>query len=154
MNTQITVDGEPNWEGRDERECGDHRTVGPHRAWCFDDHEWCYPDVPCRGCEIILLRDRIKILESQPFNSRISSNEDGTLDEIWARGSIHLEQMSSDHWWMAIYLPDGRTITVNFWTPRSAIRTHWSLDSPEAFLEEAGESSTGIRPPTTPMVQL
>lgn len=45
------MSAEPNFEGYPNRECGDHRTVGPHRAWCFPCHEWCYPDVPCEGCE-------------------------------------------------------------------------------------------------------
>jgi hypothetical protein len=39
------------FEGRPDRTCGDHHTVGPHRAWCFDDSEWCYPDGPCHGCD-------------------------------------------------------------------------------------------------------
>lgn len=56
---------EPNFEGFTERECGEHHTVGPHRAWCFEDHEWCYPDAACRGCEIPLLRRRLAELESQ-----------------------------------------------------------------------------------------
>ena len=47
---------EENWEGFKERECSDHRTVGPHRAWCHDDHEWCYPSSFCRGCELPALR--------------------------------------------------------------------------------------------------
>ena len=44
--------------GHAERECGEHRTVGSHRAWCFDCSEWCYPriDAACRGCELPALR--------------------------------------------------------------------------------------------------
>lgn len=47
-----------NFEGHSDRECGEHRTVGSHRAWCFDCHEWCYPnvDMACRGCELPHLR--------------------------------------------------------------------------------------------------
>lgn len=37
--------------GHDGRECGEHRTVGSHRAWCFDCGEWCYPNSPCVRCE-------------------------------------------------------------------------------------------------------
>jgi hypothetical protein len=40
-------------------ECGEHRTAGAHRAWCFDDTEWCYPSSPCRGCELPTLRQQI-----------------------------------------------------------------------------------------------
>lgn len=38
------------------RECGEHRTVGAHRAWCHDCSEWCYPEMPCKGCELPKLR--------------------------------------------------------------------------------------------------
>jgi len=46
----------PLFEGHQPRECGEHRTVGPHRAWCFDCREWCYPDIPCARCELPKLR--------------------------------------------------------------------------------------------------
>jgi hypothetical protein len=36
--------------GFEARDCGEHRTVGPHRAWCHDCNEWCYPDAPCVRC--------------------------------------------------------------------------------------------------------
>src|SRR5690349_7101429 len=49
------VQVEPKWEGYAERECGDHRTTGG-RAWCFSCSEWCYERIPCRGCEMPLLR--------------------------------------------------------------------------------------------------
>lgn len=41
-----------NFGGHKIRRCGEHRTVGPHRAWCFECNEWCYPDkeMACRGC--------------------------------------------------------------------------------------------------------
>lgn len=44
-----------NFEGHEERECGEHRTTGL-RAWCFDCHEWCYPEAPCTGCHAPALR--------------------------------------------------------------------------------------------------
>lgn len=49
-------DSKPNFEGHPNSECGEHRTVGSHRAWCFNDTEWCYPHAPCRGCELPVLR--------------------------------------------------------------------------------------------------
>lgn len=52
----MSDDTRPNFEGHAERECGDHRTVGPHRAWCYDCCEWCYPEGACRGCELPGLR--------------------------------------------------------------------------------------------------
>jgi hypothetical protein len=38
--------------GYQPRECGEHRTVGAHRAWCYDCSEWCYAggEDACRGC--------------------------------------------------------------------------------------------------------
>lgn len=44
------------FHGFQPRECGEHRTVGSHRAWCFDCGEWCYPKAPCVRCEIVTLR--------------------------------------------------------------------------------------------------
>lgn len=43
------------FEGLASRECGEHRTTG-QRAWCHDCTEWCYPQAPCRGCELPQLR--------------------------------------------------------------------------------------------------
>jgi hypothetical protein len=42
--------------GHEPRECGEHRTVGTYRAWCYDCQEWCYPDSPCVRCAIVTLR--------------------------------------------------------------------------------------------------
>jgi hypothetical protein len=46
------------WAGAEERECGDHYTSG-NRAWCGDCSEWCYPQIPCKGCELPVLRARL-----------------------------------------------------------------------------------------------
>lgn len=46
-------DGKGNFEGYQPRSCGEHRTVGSHRAWCFDCSEWCYPGDPCVRCQLI-----------------------------------------------------------------------------------------------------
>lgn len=51
-----------NFEGFADRECGEHRTVGSHRAWCHACSEWCYPDSPCKGCELPILRAKIESL--------------------------------------------------------------------------------------------
>jgi hypothetical protein len=38
----IRAAGSPmNWTGVEGST--EHRTVGPHRAWCYQDGEWCYP---------------------------------------------------------------------------------------------------------------
>lgn len=42
----------PNFEGHPGSDC-EHRTVGPHRAWCFHCNEWCSPNGPCVRCERI-----------------------------------------------------------------------------------------------------
>ncbi len=40
------------FEGHHPRACGEHRTVGKHRAWCYDCREWCYPsfEMACIRC--------------------------------------------------------------------------------------------------------
>jgi hypothetical protein len=51
----------------------------------------------------------------------IRSNDDGTLDEVVARGcDFHLEQMDDTCWWMGITMPDGETVHVNLFTARKA----------------------------------
>lgn len=54
---------EPNFDGHAGRECGEHRTTG-QRAWCHGCSEWCYPDSPCKGCELPQLHARVAALES------------------------------------------------------------------------------------------
>ncbi len=49
-NTEVRDPENGNFLGHEPRECGEHRTVGPHRAWCFDCSEWCYPGGPCVRC--------------------------------------------------------------------------------------------------------
>lgn len=49
----------PSFEGHENRECGEHRTTGK-RAWCFECSEWCYDTVPCKGCELPMLRKVLK----------------------------------------------------------------------------------------------
>jgi hypothetical protein len=44
-----------NFEGHNPRECGEHRTVGEHRAWCHECAEWCYPGDGCKGCRLAAL---------------------------------------------------------------------------------------------------
>lgn len=57
---------ETNFEGHPGRECGEHRTVGAHRAWCYDCTEWCYPsdDGACKGCELPAVRARAVAAEA------------------------------------------------------------------------------------------
>ena len=53
-------DDRPNYEGCD---CGgEHRTVGPHRAWCLDCGEWCYPSMICERRQVRLDLDEALLL--------------------------------------------------------------------------------------------
>jgi len=42
-------DGAGNFQGH-QGSAREHRTVGSHRAWCFEDREWCYPSDGCLSC--------------------------------------------------------------------------------------------------------
>ena len=48
--TTCIYDGDGNFKYHEPHTCGDHRTVGDHRSWCYQDGEWCYPSIPCVGC--------------------------------------------------------------------------------------------------------
>ncbi len=39
----------------------EHRTVGSHRAWCFNDREWCYPEseLMCPCCHGVLGHEEV-----------------------------------------------------------------------------------------------
>lgn len=50
MSEDVVTRAEPDWEGRNIRSCGDHRSTGD-RAWCHSCAEWCYPADGCFGCK-------------------------------------------------------------------------------------------------------
>lgn len=56
------------WNGLEPRVCGEHRTTGP-RAWCYEDHTWCYPHDPCPGCttEEQRIADAIDLLRDNDY---------------------------------------------------------------------------------------
>lgn len=72
--------------GFEDRECGEHRTVGDYRAWCHDCTEWCYPSSPCVRCEIVGLRRRDNVPDeyndSLELSLRAGVDERGP-DECW-----------------------------------------------------------------------
>lgn len=68
------LDTEGSFYGFQSRDCGEHRTVGPHRAWCYDCSEWCYPNEPCRRCHGV--SEVLRIL------ARGYGIEDQTAEEI------------------------------------------------------------------------
>lgn len=113
----------PNWEGADG--ASEHRTVGPHRAWCHGDHEWCYPEDRCPCCQEAAERLREQIINIDPalmdwvgygeFADRIMAlaplgeptstwptggvTGDPVLDEIQTRvRSAHAEMMEQRVW--------------------------------------------------------
>lgn len=43
----------------------------------------------------------------------VRRNEDGSLDEVVAQNcNLHIEQMSEDCWWFAIYPEEGKRLSV------------------------------------------
>jgi hypothetical protein len=47
--------------------------------------------------ELAELRARLAACEK---GFEVRCNEDGTLDEVVGSGTVHLEQMNGDHWWL------------------------------------------------------
>lgn len=71
------------FHGHEGRECGEHRTTG-QRAWCHDCSEWCYPELPCKGCELPQLRAEVQRLNEQigtvwrEMNDAVNEEHDST----------------------------------------------------------------------------
>jgi len=84
----VTDQPRPNFEGHEPRECGEHRTVGWHRAWCFDCTEWCYPSSPCARCELPQLRAEVDRLRAEPV---LAPNALDASAERWQLYAAELE---------------------------------------------------------------
>lgn len=82
-----------NFEGHIPRECGEHRTVGPHRAWCYDCQEWCYPrpDMACARCELPMLRGQIERV--QVMLAALDDGEEATKGRDFGRGVAHATKL-------------------------------------------------------------
>ena len=80
-----TTPAKANFEGHENRECGEHRTVGPHRAWCHDCSMWCYPHDPCFRCKpsAALPDDTTEALREQ--HRRDLAAVYAERDEMWER---------------------------------------------------------------------
>ena len=83
------------FQGHPGRECGDHRTVGGHRAWCYDCGEWCYPQIPCVRCEVPRLRAEIATLRAglaSPSEEVVAENKRlrAVLREVLDDYAFHL----------------------------------------------------------------
>jgi hypothetical protein len=61
-----------------------------------------------------------------PLDIRL--NDDGTLDEIVGTGTIHLEQMDTNHWWMQFECAGGKTVTVSL-QARGAIKATHEMEA-------------------------
>jgi hypothetical protein len=85
----------PNFEGHAVRECGEHRTVGPHRAWCHDCGEWCYPgqDGGCKGCRLGALATPLT-QELAPSGWIVAAAGDKRFESTWV-GDIYRTQDSA-----------------------------------------------------------
>lgn len=100
-------DEEKHFEGHEGRECGEHRTVGAHRAWCYTCNEWCYPSNGCKGCEIPRLEaeiDRLRDLGlkawQEGWNACVRVVEAG--DEVMEQPTTveleaEIERLRADH---------------------------------------------------------
>ena len=78
----------PTWEGAFNK--SDHRTVGPHRAWCNACGEWCYPDDWCDCChetaghEKLWIGDDVRLVAPGVWaeTERCGECEDGWLHPV------------------------------------------------------------------------
>lgn len=107
-------DNSPNFLGFEGRNCGDHRTVGSHRAWCFDCTMWCYPSNPCNGCEVPSLETDVQNLED------ILGNVWLYIDWRYVTKQLTTEQKERfadavDAWSQRLNDDDGRSVTDRWW---------------------------------------
>lgn len=88
--TDLSTDPRPNFEGHLPRECGEHRTVGPHRAWCYDCGEWCYPKNPCVRCERALAMSKNAMDNDKQFALEVVQVVvQNAADELERRAAVH-----------------------------------------------------------------
>ncbi len=77
------------------------------------------PPEPDMGFDAIMRRGEEILRRGHPTESdsskpeaagevEIRLDDDGALDEIVGGTGVHLEQMDTNHWWLAVYYPGGR----------------------------------------------
>jgi hypothetical protein len=103
------MSGQTNFEGHDGRECGEHRTTG-QRAWCHSCTEWCYPDGPCKGCELPQLHAEVERLR-------------GRTHEIQAQEMTKRAKLDS-----AIAEMRSRWDAARQWTEEVGLNADWAID--------------------------
>lgn len=95
-------DTAPRFDGHDGRQCGEHRTTG-HRAWCFDCSEWCYPNIPCRGCELPRMRALLAAIWLYVDWRYVTRQLTTEQKELWADAieatSDPNDRTTVDRWW-------------------------------------------------------
>ncbi len=91
-----TTDEAPLFHGHGG-DCGEHRTVGPHRAWCYACQEWCYPSSCCTGCADTLYGDVAEVATERDDLGRRLAEAEGRIaavtrmcDEAITRGQASL----------------------------------------------------------------
>lgn len=99
MTEEKVVPPAPNFEGHQPRECGEHRTVGSHRAWCYDCTEWCYPDddMGCKGCMVPSLEKQVETLQAE---KEVAIERGTKLINDWIKLGEEVERLRTDrdHW--------------------------------------------------------
>lgn len=78
----------PDWEGVPG--APEHRTVGSHRAWCFNDGEWCYPEseLMCPCCHGVLGHEEVW------FDPKVGPPERAILQDLIAE--LHAVSLYAD----------------------------------------------------------
>jgi hypothetical protein len=51
----VKYDENARYLGYQPRKCGEHQIEDSSKAWCHDCGMWCYPKLPCHGCENAIL---------------------------------------------------------------------------------------------------
>lgn len=91
---------EDNWEGVPGG--NEHRTVGPVRAWCYNDAEWCYPvwgkgSMLCHCCDqttipqkwrgdnvsTVLAEIREQVMALERVTTHTGATHDDVLVTVW-----------------------------------------------------------------------
>lgn len=101
-------DDRPDFEGHAQRRCGEHRTVGSHRAWCYTDSEWCSPSSPCSGCDTLASIEYVREFhETFGVTVRDVPTTDITPDERLLRARLVLKEALEFVEAMGCVLQDG-----------------------------------------------
>jgi hypothetical protein len=145
------------FEGHDRRECGEHRTVGPHRAWCLDCRMWCYPRDPCVGCKPSLpddttegLRERMaKIRENDKLVHRLHGSgwDDHATDAEIDRADLLaiIGRYENALSWQTSCLACAKVLDSSIAEHERAIEEHDRADKAEAEVERLRAELTEAR---------